>query len=128
MIAGSKDKTQADITMQGNAKMGLLNQREQSIEQRGKMGQQLNAQSGIFPAYPVTRDGHLMNFAFKWKHRDGSIVEFSAKGWKSDDPGKADRLTKINQLNSSAPAIAPGIRNWLQQYCELIEFRGSSTE
>ena len=32
----------------------------------------------------------FMNFAFKWKHRDGSIVEFSAQGWRSDDPGKAD--------------------------------------
>ena len=97
MIAGSKDKTQADITMQGNAKMGLLNQREQSIEQRGKMGQQLNAQSGIFPAYPVTRDGHLMNFAFKWKHLDGSMVKFSETGRTSGDPDEAGWLTKMNE-------------------------------
>jgi hypothetical protein len=68
-----------------------------------------------------------MDFAFKWKHKDGSIVEFSAAGWRSDDPEKAEWLIKMNQLTSSTPAIAPGIRIWLQQYCDLIEFRGSST-
>jgi hypothetical protein len=50
--------------------------------------------------------GILMNFTFKWKHRNGSIVEFSAQGWRSDDPGKADWLTKIKQRNNSTPAIA----------------------
>jgi hypothetical protein len=69
-----------------------------------------------------------MNFAFKWEHRDGSIVEFSPAGWKSDDPEKADWLTKMNQLSSSSPVIAPGIRIWLQEHCELIEFRERSTE
>jgi hypothetical protein len=64
-----------------------------------------------------------MNFSFKWKHQDGSMIEFSAVGWRSDDPGKAEWLTKMNQLSSSTPAIAPGIRLWLQEYCELIEFR-----
>jgi hypothetical protein len=72
--------------------------------------------------------GILMNFKFKWKHWDGSIVEFSPAGWRSDDPVKTDWLTRMNQLSSSAPAIAQGIRIWLQQYCELIEFRGLSPE
>ena len=71
--------------------------------------------------------GILMNFTFKGKHRDGSILEFSAADWRSDDPGKADWLTKMNQNSSSTPAIAPGVRIWLQQYCDLIEFGGSST-
>jgi hypothetical protein len=88
---------------------------------RGKIEQQLNAKTGILPANP-TRWGILMNFAFKWKHQDGSIVEFSPAGWRFDDPAKADWLTKMNQLSSSATAIAPAIRTWLQQYCELIEF------
>jgi hypothetical protein len=69
-----------------------------------------------------------MNFKFKWKDRDGSIVEFSPAGWKSGDPGKAEWLTKMNQLSSSTPAIAPGIRIWLDQHCELIEFRGSAAQ
>ena len=64
-----------------------------------------------------------MNFTFKWQHRDGSIVEFSAAGWRSDDQAKADWLAKTNQLSNSTPAIASGVRTWLQQYCELIEFR-----
>ena len=69
-----------------------------------------------------------MNFTFKWKHRDGSIVEFSAVGWMSDDPAKANWLTKMNHLSSSPTAITPGIRIWLQQYCELIEFRDHRPE
>jgi hypothetical protein len=62
-----------------------------------------------------------VNFCFKWRHRDGSIVEFSANGWFSDDAIIADRLSKMNQLYSSAPGISPAIRNWLQEECELIE-------
>jgi len=30
-----------------------------------------------------------MNFAFKWKHLDGSMVELSETGWTSDDPDEA---------------------------------------
>jgi hypothetical protein len=29
-----------------------------------------------------------MTFLFKWRHQDGSTVEFSDKGWRSDDPEK----------------------------------------
>ena len=67
-----------------------------------------------------------MNFAFKWRYRDGSIVEFAPTGWTSNDPLKADWLSKMNQLSSSGPAISPAIRNWLQEECELIDFSGSS--
>src|SRR4029077_17488067 len=62
-----------------------------------------------------------VNFCFKWRHQDGSIVEFSANGWFSDDAIIADWLSKMNQLYSSTPAISPVIRNWLQEECELIE-------
>ena len=68
----------------------------------------------------------LVNFAFKWTHRDGSIVEFAPTGRTSNDPLKADWLSKMNQLSSSGPAIPPAIRNWLQEECELIDFSGSS--
>jgi hypothetical protein len=62
-----------------------------------------------------------VNFCFKWRHRDGSIIEFSQSGWFSDDFIIADWLLKMNQLYSSTPAISPAIRNWLQEECELIE-------
>jgi hypothetical protein len=65
-----------------------------------------------------------MNFAFKWRHRDGSIVEFSSRGWSSNDPQKASWLAKMNELCSSPAAISPGIRRWLQEHCELIAFSG----
>ena len=65
-----------------------------------------------------------VNFCFKWRHRDGSTVEFNRTGWRSDDPLKADWLSKVNQLSSSGPAIPPGVRNWLQEECELIEVSG----
>ncbi len=57
-----------------------------------------------------------MNFAFKWKHLDGSMVELSETGWTSDDPDEAGWLTKMNDLSSAETGVAPGIRIWLQQY------------
>jgi hypothetical protein len=65
-----------------------------------------------------------MNFALKWKHLDGSMVEFSETGWRSDDPEKAGWLTKMNDLSSAETGIAPGVRICLQQYGNLVEFRG----
>ena len=65
-----------------------------------------------------------MNFALKWKHLDGSMVEFSETGWRSDDPEKAGWLTKMNDLSSAETEIAPGVRICLQQYGNLVEFRG----
>jgi hypothetical protein len=67
-----------------------------------------------------------VNFCFKWRHRDGSTVEFNRNGWISDDPIKADWLSEMNQLYSSTPGIPPGIRNWLQEHCELTGFSGPS--
>jgi len=61
-----------------------------------------------------------MNFQFTWKHEDGSIIEFSEHGWKSDDAEKATCLTEVRDLCSSSPTVAPEIRVWLQRYCRLI--------
>ena len=65
-----------------------------------------------------------MNFSFKWRHQDGSVVEFSPVGWTSDDPKKAAWLSEMNRLSSSGPAIPPVVRSWLQRECELVEFIG----
>jgi hypothetical protein len=64
-----------------------------------------------------------VNICFKWRHRDGSIIELNSNGWTSSDPNKADWLSKMNELYSSNPGIPPVIRNWLQHECELIELR-----
>jgi hypothetical protein len=61
-----------------------------------------------------------MNFQFTWKHEDGSIIEFSEHGWKSDDAEKATWLTEMSDLYSSSPTVPPEIRVWLQRYCRLI--------
>jgi hypothetical protein len=65
------------------------------------------------------------NFCFKWRHQDGSIVEFNSSGWASNDPLKVDWLLKMNELCSSKPTICPAVRFWLREYCELIDFRCS---
>jgi hypothetical protein len=54
------------------------------------------------------------------KNEDGSIIEFSRHGWKSDDAEKATRLTEMSELCSSSSTVPPGIRVWLQRYCRLI--------
>jgi hypothetical protein len=70
----------------------------------------------------VSKYERLMNFAFRWRHQDGSVVEFTMAGWRSDDPRKASWLSRMNQLYSLSPAIPPVVRNWLQLECELVEF------
>jgi hypothetical protein len=65
------------------------------------------------------------DFCFRWRHRDGSTVEFNPSGWVSSDPSKADWLVKMNELCSSKPAICPVVRFWLREYCELIDFHCS---
>jgi hypothetical protein len=65
-----------------------------------------------------------MIFLFRWRHIDGSIVEFSEKGWKADDPKKSAWLIKMSELCSSSPVLAPVIRVWLQENCQLVEFSG----
>jgi hypothetical protein len=63
-------------------------------------------------------------FLFRWKHADGSIVEFSDQGWGSDDPEKNEWLNKMSKLSASYPVLSPAIRMWLQENCHLIEFSG----
>jgi len=54
-----------------------------------KAKRQLNTNWHSFCSTERWRGHFFMNFTFKWKHRDGSIVGFSAQGWTSDDPEKA---------------------------------------
>jgi hypothetical protein len=65
-----------------------------------------------------------MYFAFKWKHRDGSMIEFAPEGWYSDDPAKVEWLLAEAGLSRAWPVIPLTIRHWLQRHCELLEFRG----
>jgi hypothetical protein len=69
-----------------------------------------------------------MYFAFKWKHRDGSIIEFGPAGWYSDDPVKTDWLRIESEQANVWPIIPVRIRLWLQQQCELLEFEGMVPE
>ena len=70
--------------------------------------------------------GVRMSFVLRWQHDDGSIVEFSASGWKSDDAAETRWLNQMSDLCSSTPVISPGIHIWLQEYCRLIEVRRPS--
>jgi hypothetical protein len=68
-------------------------------------------------------DRDRVGFLFTWRHKDGSLVTFCPDGWASSDPDKTAWLKAMNSLVSSAPAIAPCVRVWLQQECKLVEFR-----
>jgi hypothetical protein len=63
-------------------------------------------------------------FLFRWKHNDGSIVEFSEKGWKADDPQKSAWLIEMSELCGNASVLTPAIRIWLRKNCHLVEFTG----
>jgi hypothetical protein len=65
-----------------------------------------------------------MNILFKWRHRDGSLVEFSKDGWKTNDAEKTKWLTQSSGLCSSSPMVSPAIRDWLSAHCQLIAFYG----
>ena len=65
-----------------------------------------------------------MSFQFRWKHKDGSIVEFSEKGWRTDDPEKDAWLNKMSAGGSPSPVLTLAIKIWLQSNCELIESSG----
>jgi hypothetical protein len=65
-----------------------------------------------------------MSFRFRWRHKDGSIVDFSEKGWRTDDPGKDAWLNKMSVRNSPSPVLTLGIKIWLQRNCQLVELRG----
>jgi hypothetical protein len=58
----------------------------------------------------------------RWEHKDGSVVEFSEQGWRSDDPKKSACLVKMSEVCGSYPVVAPAIRIWLQENCQLVEF------
>jgi hypothetical protein len=66
----------------------------------------------------------IVDFQLIWRHADGSIVTFSPSGWTCTDPERAAWLDSMNHLTSSVPAIAPVVRMWLLDECELIEGRG----
>lgn len=63
-------------------------------------------------------------FLFRWRHKDGSIIEFSDQGWTSSDPRKRRWLLRMSALCSSSPALTPRIKVWLENNCRLIEFTG----
>jgi hypothetical protein len=60
----------------------------------------------------------------RWQHEDGSVVEFSTAGWKSNDAAKTRWLTQMSDLTSSTPVISPLIRMWLDEYCRPLELPG----
>jgi hypothetical protein len=64
----------------------------------------------------------------RWQHEDGSIVEFSTAGWKSEDAAKTRWLTQMSDLTSSSPVISPLIRMWLEEYCRPIELPGPTED
>ena len=61
------------------------------------------------------------NFLIAWRHKDGSIITFSPRGWSSTDSEHATWLNAMNHLTSSVPSIAPCVRLWLEQECQLLE-------
>jgi len=65
-----------------------------------------------------------MSFRYRWKHKDGSIVEFSEKGWRTEDPGKDAWLNEMSGRNSPSPVLTLGIKVWLQRNCRLLESSG----
>jgi hypothetical protein len=68
-----------------------------------------------------------MSLILKWRHKDGSVVQFSIAGWKSSDPAKSRWLNQMSNACSSTPTISIAIRIWLKQYCRPIEIRGEGT-
>ena len=65
-----------------------------------------------------------MSLVLKWRHEDGSVVQFSTVGWKSNDPAKTRWLNQMSNACSPTPTISIAIRIWLKQYCRPIELRG----
>jgi hypothetical protein len=72
---------------------------------------------------PPNGDGDRVGFLFTWQHKDGSLVTFGPDGWTSSDPDKTAWLKAMNGLVSSATAMPPGVRVWLEKECQLVEFR-----
>jgi hypothetical protein len=53
------------------------------------------------------------------------VSERNPSGWTCTDPEKAAWLDSMNHLTSSVPAIAPIVRMWLRDECELVEGHGA---
>jgi hypothetical protein len=64
-----------------------------------------------------------MTFHRRWKHKDGSMVELSEKGWRADDPEKGAWLNKMSAGCSASAALTLAIKIWLQRNCEVVESR-----
>jgi hypothetical protein len=58
-----------------------------------------------------------MSFTFKWKHKDGSIVELSESGWRAEDPKRSARLRKM----SSYSVLTRAMKVWLQKNCKPVD-------
>jgi hypothetical protein len=66
-----------------------------------------------------------MRFIATWRHSDGSVVELSERGWKSQDTEKSDWLTTMSDRRSTGFAIPSVIKVWLEENCQLLDVRGS---
>jgi hypothetical protein len=66
-----------------------------------------------------------MRFIATWRHSDGSVVELSERGWKSQDTEKSDWLTTMTDRRSTGFAIPSVIKVWLEENCQLLDVRGS---
>ena len=53
----------------------------------------------------------MMDFWFRWRHIDGSIVTFSPDGWASSDPEKTAWLNSMNHLTSSPHPLRLALEN-----------------
>jgi hypothetical protein len=62
-----------------------------------------------------------MSFTFKWKHKDGSIVEFSEKGWRAEDPEKSAWLSEMSAHCCPSPVLTRAIKLWLRKNCKPVD-------
>jgi hypothetical protein len=62
-----------------------------------------------------------MSFTFKWKHKDGSIVEFSERGWRAEDPKKNAWLSKMSAHCCSSPVLTRAMKIWLRKNCKPVD-------
>jgi hypothetical protein len=63
-----------------------------------------------------------MSVTFKWKHKDGSIVELSESGWRAEDPKRSARLSKMSAHCRSSPVLTRTTKVWLQKNCKPVDF------
>jgi hypothetical protein len=63
-----------------------------------------------------------MSFTFKWKHKDGSIVELSERGWRAQDPKRSAWLRKMSAHCGSSSVLTRAMKVWLQKNCKPVDF------